>query len=290
MNSLLLWMSAKHHGSLRAFRAKVAEYVESTSRRVSASLLSEWNLSKLGHAEFRSGSDKGGWRIAPPVLSGSGTENVVGVLSGARTPKMMAALESSGVSLTVTPQRDAPDVVRIAANSRQRFIDAAACAGVYLQWNTPLAILAAAVPIVEQRAQEVEVPIGGWVVSRFSRRQLAWTDSSIECARDSVRDLFRFVSPQRTQYLLVENGRSFDCGSAEGKYSVLSRKRNVLSYSAEAQTMAMPFACRPPNLIERALVLCSGELPAVADGALQYQQIPRVVAQAAAALLSQKLS
>jgi hypothetical protein len=48
-------------------------------------------------------------------------------------------------------------------------------------------------------------------------------------------------------------------------------------------------ACRPPELIERALTVASGRLPGFRDAALVYTDVGRVTAEAAAAILGQRL-
>jgi hypothetical protein len=68
----------------------------------------------------------------------------------------------------------------------------------------------------------------------------------------------------------------------------------VLRYDALSRTLSMPASCRPPFLVERALILCSGSPPSyessgARNGALQYADVPDDIAAIAAALLRQEL-
>ena len=78
-------------------------------------------------------------------------------------------------------------------------------------------------------------------------------------------------------------------GQTVGKYRILRPRNRVLGYAAADKVLSVTATCRPPALIERALVLCSGRLPAFNNGRLNFQQVGRSVAQAAAAVLGQRL-
>jgi hypothetical protein len=67
------------------------------------------------------------------------------------------------------------------------------------------------------------------------------------------------------------------------------RRRQVLRYDGQKRMLAVSASCRPPFLIERALVLCSGSPPSYEGGILQYTEIPENIAVIAAALLRQEL-
>jgi hypothetical protein len=298
MNELLLWMSARRSGSRQSLRAKVAELEPSGLRTGARYRQAEWDLSKLGHAEFGAASTGGpDWRIAPPVLAaGDYDEPCRAVLCGARTPRMIEALTAHAVSdsVDVRSQRLAPDLVSVSAASPDELAQLAAAAGFPLQWNAAMAVLMAATPPRAVPLERITMPIGGWTVSRFSKSQLAWVDSSVGEASSVAGGLFRFrAERQPTSYVLVERHEPYACDPASAKYRILHRSRRrtrPMFYDAGSQELAVRTSCRPPALVDRALVICSGALPAFRDDRIIYGGVERGVAAAVAALLGQRLN
>ena len=90
-------------------------------------------------------------------------------------------------------------------------------------------------------------------------------------------------------YYLVKTGKCFRIPVQLGKYAVI-RRRGILMYHKTARTMSVVPVCRPPLLIERALILCSGQLPTFNEsGRLEYRDVPRHIAQLTAEVLGQEL-
>ncbi|GAC1674395.1 MAG: hypothetical protein NVS9B2_23830 [Steroidobacteraceae bacterium] len=291
MNELLLWMSARGFGSMRSFRAKVEESAKPVSK-VAPHLLAQWSLAKLGHAEFGENADCGGWRVTPPVLA---TSSVAGtcraVLCGARTDEVldcvMDAFRPLGISSA--PQHDGPDVVAVAASAAE-ISAAAAAAGIPVQWNAPLGVLSAFPPVRSVRLAEQRLPVGpAWIVSRFSGRERRWVEFDAEKITVPATGLFRFRADHETRYLLKEKGRTFACEPAMGRYRYLGRRGRVTAYDPARAEFSAVMSCRPPLLVERALVLASGRLPETRNSALVYGGVDRILASAAGAALCQKL-
>lgn len=288
MNELLLWMSARHCGSARSFRSKVAEI--GLAGRRPRHLVAQWNLAKLAHAEFGSKAAGTGWRIAPPILAaGDPWHDPRGVLCGARTPAILDRLDAAGASRRKQQQADGPDLIEIGAPSAALLEEYASLAGIRIQWNAPLAVLACYTPPAEQKLVPIDLPIGGWRVSRFSKTGLAWLPSSVDQAKEAVAGLFRFRSEYETVHILIENGSPFSVEPATGKYRILNKRHRPMSYGHSDQTFHVSAFCRPPSLVERALVLCSGMLPAYTDGLLTYTKVEPAVALTVASLLGQRL-
>ena len=160
MNALLLWMSARQSGSTGSFRSKVTEL--GLTRGRSAHRVVQWNLEKLGHAEFGQASAGTGWRVAPPILAaGDPMRSPSAVLCGARTPALLDRLSSGDVQKRRQIQSEGPDIVEIEAPSARALEGCAARAGIEVQWNAPLAILACYPPPTKQQLVPTELPIGG---------------------------------------------------------------------------------------------------------------------------------
>ena len=295
MNPLLLWMSARQAGSASSFRARVAELQPEHARRgggAAPHYLAAWMLSKLGHAEFHPAADGAGWRVAPPVLAASGIHaSPHAVLCGARTEPLLAALAAAADAqrLHLLPQPGAPDLVEVHAESSALLSRIGADARIPIQWNAPLAILAACPPVSEIALQQQPMPIGaGWTVSRFSKSGLAWVPCTPAEIRSPRTNLFRFKGEYSTTYMLQADGRSWICDAAIGKYRVLTRRHRPLTYSAPTQDLAIALSCRPPELVERALVISSGRLPEVRGTDIVYTRIAPATAATAAAVLGQR--
>jgi hypothetical protein len=92
-------------------------------------------------------------------------------------------------------------------------------------------------------------------------------------------------------YYLRWRGRTFKVPVQVGKYTVMRKRQARLSYEADRRVFSLPAICRPPLLIERALVLCSGVLPRVdaSSARVEYAEVPADVARLASELLFQEV-
>lgn len=296
MNELLVWMSARQSGSIQSFRARVAELHPAGARgghAVAPHRLAAWTLSKLGHAEFGNAAGGAGWRIAPPVLAaGDIYGSARAVLCGARSPELLGALADCGERerFKPSPQSSSPDLVELEAESPSALVGIAHDIGIPVQWNASLAVLTVCVDVKSIVLEECTIPVGaGWIVSRFSKSGLAWVESTLAEAQSMRTGLFRFRGEYGTTYLLKEGGRASSCDPAIGKFRILMRRHRPLVYDAAAQELAIVASCRPPDIIERALVVASGRLPGFRDGTLVYTHVTQPVAGRVAALLVQRL-
>ena len=288
MNDLLLWMSARRSGSIGSFRSKVTEL--GLNLRRSGSRIAQWNFEKLGHAEFGKPAVGVGWRVAPPILAaGNPTRSPSAFLCGARTPALLDRLNSAKIQVRQQSQNGGPDVIELKATSAQALEDGATQAGFEVQWNASRAILACYPPPKEQQLALTKLPTGGWEISRFSKTGLTWVPSSVNQTRTTVAGLFRFRSKYETQYVLIEEGAPFSVEPAMGKYRILNKRHSPLSYAVSHGALQIRASCRPPTLVERALVLCSGTLPVFEDGLLTYKGIEPATAFSVASLLGQRL-
>lgn len=293
MNELLLWISARCSGSYQSFRAKVAELDARPARSVARYREAEWALSRLAHAEFGPAAAGAGWRVAPPVLAAGDHQGPWrAILCGARTPHLLSAIAAAaGCEVEVTPQTRGPDTIEISAESACALAGASVRAGIPLQWNASLAVLAACGTPKTAALTPITMPIGGWTVARFSKTQLAWVSSSPAEASSVHSGLFQFKAErQATTYVLVEAGHPHACDPAAGKFRILGRRHRALSYDSLTQAFSVRASCRPPQLVERALVLCSGQLPTLRDGYVSYSRVDHSTAAAVASLLCQRLS
>jgi hypothetical protein len=170
-------------------------------------------------------------------------------------------------------------------------------AGMLVQHNAPLAILTSLPPVDHSVVRKpYELPFGtDWRVERFSTSSLSWRVTTRQSALAASAGLFRFSLAHRVHVLLCVRGATYQIPAQVGKYYLLSRRRkNIVSYDASSRSFSIPAGCRPPFLVERALILCSGLLPSyerrpAAMGVLTYSEVPERVARLASELLRQRI-
>lgn len=311
LNHLLLWLSAKGEGSWAQFRAAVERLHvdaedqsledddEGEPQTVMTSDLpvyqrARFALQRLGHVEFFASEADQGWRVVPPAIAALPSCDSEGVLCGARTPNLFQALENTqGINVLTEGGPDVPDRILVRSDSSDAMLSAARQLGLLVQPDAPAAILSA-LPTVRARtswfpASIPETP--GWRVYRFSPSSLGWNETAGTEAMAASTGLFRFVMKHQRFYYLRWKRRTYSVPVQVGKYAVMRRRRGVLAYDASAQCVSMPVACRPPLLIERALVLCSGFLPRLdpLSGRLVYAAVPPDIARLSAQLLHQEM-
>ncbi len=308
LDHLLLWLSAKGQGSWPQFRGAVEELcVEQdfeqadaddegdrparTSSDLPVYQRARFALQRLSHVEFFSTEAGHDWRVVPPTVALLPGDPSEGLLCGARSPELMQRLDRIADLHVVTA--DAPGMPqRILVRGAGQALSAARL-GLLVQPDAATAILSAA-PGVRDPATWFRMAIPetpGWTVHRFSSSRLGWVECTATDAMRKRSGLFRFVMKHQRFYYLRWRGRSYRVPVQVGKYAVMRRRRGLLAYDAATKTLSVPAICRPPLLIERALVLCSGLLPDFdpPSGRLEYTSVPPEVARLAAQLLRQEV-
>lgn len=305
-NELLLWLSARREGSWQQFRAAVEE-LHSDDGAPGAEDNDEFplhrqlrlDLERLAHVEFFARDCEKGWRVAPPTLAAHPVPGGVrGVLCGARSPalreRVLRAAEKLGCEMTDSP--GVPEVIRLVAADAPALTEAASKAGVHFQPDAPLAILShlPACDPPRRGSKQAEFPVGvDWDIHEFDESNLVWRKTDRRHVLSARAGIFRFLFRyQRPRYFLRWTRSTYELPRAIAIYTLLRRsRRHLLSYNATARTLRFPAICRPPQLLERALVLCSG-LPPVynpATTSLTYADVPMGIAGFAAELLHQSL-
>ena len=274
-NELLLWLSARKEGSWSQFRGAVdrLELANSDDEAEQDTPLPlhqriRFNLERLGHVEFDAAECEDGWRVVPPTLSLSQhNTGVTGVLCGARTLKLVESIRraAAGLSFQQVSHPDSPDIIRIQAPEADSLTELAKREGLLYQLDTPTSLLShlPSVDTVKGWRREA-LPSAGreWEVKQFviERRAIKWRTITLQEANaPAAQGLFCFTRFQSPQYFLREGRETMRLPGAVGKYRILSRRRRrVLRYDRQEQSLTLPAILRPPPLTERALILCSG--------------------------------
>jgi hypothetical protein len=303
-NELLIWLSARREGSWRQFRQAVQE-LHSSSGETDFENDDEFplhqqlrlNLQRLAHVEFFALGCDDGWRVAPPTLAvHSASDGVRGILCGARSPELWNRVIQSAELLTsqILDLPGSPQIIRIDAPEASALSELADRTGLLVQKDAPLAMLLQLPPCSppKQGYRASEFPQGAdWIIHYFDSRSLVWREGN-RCKADTVSiGVFRFrIYFQKPRYFLRWKGITFEMSRAVALYVLLHRHRHkVLRYNPQAASLSVPAICRPPLLLERALVLCSGLPPSYEGGRLTYSDVPHSIAKVASELLRQPL-
>ena len=252
------------------------------------------DLQRLGHVEFWSNEQSRRlWRVVPPALALLPNHRDEGLLCGARSPELLQRLDHlDGIEVSRVERADMPLRIAIRGEPIELAV-AAATLRCLVQVDAAKAMLSG-LPTVRDRAtwRRVEIPrTSGWSVDRFSSTELRWVETSARDAAKATSGLFRFVMKHQRLYFLKWKARSFEIPGAVGKYVVRRQRRGILAYDAASRVFSVPAILRPPLLVERALVLCSGFLPIhdPESRRVRYGGVPSDVARLAAQILRQEV-
>lgn len=312
LDNLLFWLSAKGGGSWSQFRAAVEElHVQRETNELDDQdpdgdrLVSSdsdlpvyqevrFALQRLGHVEFRAGETAHDWRVVPPAVAFLPGTSACGLLCGARSSALLEHLQQAlDIEMLVSQAEGMPQRILLRSSSRDTITARARSLGFHVQEAAPIALLSAVPEVrddaIMNRALMPDTP--GWSVHSFSTSRLQWTSVSQDVAKKARTGLFRFVLKHQRFYYLKWRGHSYKVPVQIGKYAIMGRRHGLLAYEAARSAFSVPMICRPPLLIERALVLCSGYLPKfqASSGRLEYGDVPHDVAELAAQILHQEI-
>jgi hypothetical protein len=302
---ILLLLSAKGQGSWSQFRSAVEALdlepdIEDASSAARGSDLpvyqeARFTLQRLGHVEFYSAESENGWRVVPPSVAMREVAATEGLLCGARSPVLLDRLAAAS-DLVVERSQVAgmPERILVRGGSHEQLVARVRELGFLVQRDAPASLLSV-LPNVRDRSswQSSSIPeTPGWLVHQFSLYpEPQWNELPQADVRHAVSGLFRFVMKHQRFYYLRWRGRTFSVPVQVGKYAIMRRRHGTLSYDSARWTLSFPTALRPPLLMERALVLCSGVLPRfdATTRRLEYSDVNGSVALLAAQLLHQEV-
>jgi hypothetical protein len=229
----------------------------------------------------------------PPSLALLPGTQQRGVLCGARTRALLETLNQlASVEADRADRVGMPARIGLGCSARADLEEIAVSLGLILQRDASLSILSATPHVRDSAIWKLsEMPgSAGWAVHRFSTSRLLWQGVEPSEATQAARGLFRFELRHQRFYYLRWNGRSYSVPVQVAKYALLGPRRRVLRYARSERSLAVPVACRPPLLVERSLILCSGCLPRFGNGGyLIYEEVPPAVASLAIQLLGQEM-
>jgi hypothetical protein len=300
-----MWLSAKGEGSWSQFRGAVEAFdlepdLEDGSAAETGSDLpvyqeARFTLQRLGHVEFYSADSENGWRIVPPTIAIHEATSAKGVLCGARSPVLLDRLAATAdLAIERSQIAGMPERLLVRSGSQDQLVARVRELGFLVQRDAPGSLLSALPSVRDRTSWHIsnmpETP--GWLVHQFAiYPELQWIELPQADARRASSGLFRFVMKHQRFYYLRWRGRTFGVPVQVGKYALMRRRRGTLRYDDARRTLSFPMALRPPLLMERALVLCSGALPRFENATrrLEYSAVDESVALLAGQLLHQEI-
>jgi|ERR1044071_7779232 hypothetical protein len=304
-NHVLYRLSATGSGSWTQFRSAVEDLIgedeEAGGARDRLPVYQKIRLSlqQLAHVEFDAAECHRGWRVAPATLaiSDNGAEPL-GIVCGARLPAGEIALRHARDSIRLETANGAhqPDTIRLLSTTEASLEALARDLGLTIQPHATLSILSILPRVTDLQAwncRPADMPFGKRTkVQRLHIKKgtCAWTEASVKEAKSAGEGLFRFTRFTRPEHYLRINGVAYHVRGQIGNYFLASLKHiPLLRYDRAAQRLTVPDICRPPLLVDRALILRTGFLPMHDRGAgtLTYENIPEGIAGMAASILAQ---
>ena len=234
-------------------------------------------LSCLGHLDTHYNPSGIRVVIAPPALAAlPGRQTARAILCGARAPntipKLAQAADAIGVEIIVSSQSDAspyaPTRVELQAGNSLAIEEAAEVAGLRYLDTPPSRLLAHVSVSLREYRESLAWTIGpelDWRCEDFDVESLRFLPARETRAQ---RRLSRYQNPATTiwRYQLWQDGRSAEVNQDWGRYAILSlASQAILKYEPGTRAVLVPYGAPLPVLQARALGLCSGHCPGVAD-------------------------
>lgn len=275
---LLHWMTHTQEGSWAAFRGAITKLPSSEEEPDALARSLRVFLSDLGHADFFvDGSQR--WRVIPPALAGLPPPARSAVLTGGRTPKLLADLAQGaaahGCRVLSDPSGDRPAIVRVEGDPGG-LSAAAAAAGIPFVANFASALCGSIDPIarlVETAA--VEEGPANWLVRSFDFDSLTW----VEGLRGRSACEFRSRYGPTRYYLNTRRGRLLRLPKREAVYAAaMIRGIAAATYDAASSVLSVPASAPLPELYARAACLCAGAPSLFRQARLCYPSVPARVA------------
>src|SRR5207249_4440460 len=278
---LLNWMTHVQEGSWRAFRGAVAKIIDPDADADAASRRRRklWTfLSDLGHVDFfLEGSQR--WRVRAPALAGLLPPARSAVLTGGRTPRLLATLAdgaaANGCRVRSDGAEDRPACIHVDGDPGG-LLAAAGAAGIPFieSYASVLSGLIDPIPRLVETAKVEEGP-ANWSVRSFDFDSLAWVEGLRERSACEFRSRY---GPTR-YYLHMRRRKLLRIGKREAVYAAaMLRGIALATHDAAVSELSVPASAPLPAIHARAACLCGGAPSEVRDGRLRYRSVPYDVA------------
>ena len=262
-------------GSWQAFR-RLIDHSETERYKPDEALR---NLRSLGHLdvelEHRTARPRR-WSVPPAALAQPSRTQARAFLTGRRDPRLLERLQTEaaalGAEVNATARDGQPVRWEVKAEHSGILSQVAAAAALPLHSDVPRRLLERLPTVRAVWAQQPELHLPADAkLERFtpaSNRWLPFPEHTL------LAGAYRFEGRQTLHGIYADGGWR-ECGGLFAKYAGAAvTGDNIMHYEAETQEFSCKFGARPPGLYERALILCSGELPRIEDGRMVYREVP----------------
>ncbi len=275
---LLHWMTHVQEGSWGTFRGAVAKLVTDNTDLDAVSRGLRIFLSDLGHADFFvEGSQR--WHVRPPALAGLPQPAGSAVLTGGRTPKLLADLTEGaaahGCRVVIDGDEDRPASIRVDGDPGG-LTAAAVSSGIPFVESFASGLCGSINPIPRLvETAGVEEGPANWSVRSFDFDSFTW----VEGLRGRSACEFRSRHGPTRYYLHMRRGRLLRLPKRETVYAAaMLRGLALAAYDAATSTLSVPASAPLPEPYARAACLCAGAPSVFQHGRLVYRSVPRDVA------------
>ncbi|MCY4617831.1 MAG: hypothetical protein OXD50_04665 [Chloroflexi bacterium] len=205
------------------------------------------------------------WSLSPPALLVLATRTSA-VFTGRRPPELVERLiEAASAEAADVVQSEAdgrPARIQLDAEHSGVLQNIANAVGIPLIFDLPRRILERMPTIHEILVAQPELFVPDeCTFGRFDRASNSWRRTDASDGRLAGGYQIRFPTGEQRNAVWTD-GIWRECGSATAKYAgAAAVGEHIMAYDEERQELTCLLGARPPGLFERALILCSGELP-----------------------------
>lgn len=222
------------------------------------------------------------WSLSPTALFALPTRTSA-VLTGQQTPELIERLrDAAGADYSQIDESSVagrPTRYHIEAEHPGVLQSIADAVGVPLMFDAPRRILERMPTIQDILASQPELLVPeGCTFERFNRAGNRWIEQETSSEQFAGSYRIRFPTGER-RYAVWAEGVWRECGNATAKYAgAAAVGEHIMAYDEDRKELTCLFGARPPGLFERALILCSGELPQTpGDHRSIYRNVPDYV-------------
>ncbi len=226
------------------------------------------------------------WSLTPAAMVVM-PDRTSAVLTGRRSPQILSALveavERCGGAFIRAAAPARPERVELTAADPGMLVEIGRIAEVDVVFDAPRRIVERMPSIRNIIINQPELYIpDNTKRERFDAKSNKWR----EVEQTNLAGAYQITS-DTTHYAVNTDGVMRECGNSTAKYAgAAAIGQHIMAYDAETRRLTCLFGARPPGLFERALILCSGELPeSPGDHTRIYRDVPPHVQAWIAALL-----
>lgn len=239
-------------------------------------------FSRLSHIEFDYTTRK--FSVCPPTILIS---NNIGILSGYRTQDFVAKI-SKKYNIKIIDNNQAPKLITININNTDQFIVDFPNVRISRNFSSKFINIIPEISQVEKALLALEQPLPFTQPNINFYNIKNYKFEKIEFLKPS-EGLYCELFPGNNQYFFYKNENWFNINKEYGIFMAhkLANNQNLFKYSINR--LGVIKYIQPPELIDRALTMLSGQNPYTKNNYIIYENVSYAIAKKIATILGQKL-